>query len=80
MAGGSLTTGVVDQERAELYKGKVTWYVIIACIVAATGGSLFGYDVGISGSSLIHYLNLKFLCFYVFNVFQAISFHYIFFL
>lgn len=49
MAGGSLTTGFVDQERAELYKGKVTWYVIIACIVAATGGSLFGYDVGISG-------------------------------
>lgn len=69
MAGGSLTTGVVDQERAELYKGKVTWYVIIACIVAATGGSLFGYDVGISGSSLIQYLNHKFLffCFQCFS-------------
>jgi len=61
MAGGSFTTGNVDNERAELYKGRVTPYVIIACIVAATGGSLFGYDVGISGSCLIHCLNHKFL-------------------
>lgn len=61
MAGGSSITGVVvNKERAELYKGRVTPYVIIACIVAATGGSLFGYDVGISGSSLIHHLNHKF--------------------
>ncbi|KAK6126936.1 hypothetical protein DH2020_039323 [Rehmannia glutinosa] len=36
-------------ERAEQYQGKVTPYVIITCIVAAIGGSLFGYDVGISG-------------------------------
>ncbi|PNX85833.1 sugar transport protein 7-like [Trifolium pratense] len=49
MAGGSLTTGAVAKERAELYKGRVTPYVIVACIVAATGGSLFGYDIGISG-------------------------------
>ncbi|XP_004508391.1 sugar transport protein 7-like [Cicer arietinum] len=41
---GSSTNG-----RAEQYKGRVTVHVIIACIVAATGGSLFGYDVGISG-------------------------------
>ncbi|MED6176514.1 Sugar transport protein 7 [Stylosanthes scabra] len=39
----------VTKERAEQYKGRVTAYVIIACIVAATGGSLFGYDIGISG-------------------------------
>ncbi|XP_061348179.1 sugar transport protein 7-like isoform X1 [Gastrolobium bilobum] len=49
MAGGSFTTGTVTKERAEQYKGRVTAYVIIACIVAATGGSLFGYDIGISG-------------------------------
>ncbi|AES91728.2 sugar transport protein 7 isoform X1 [Medicago truncatula] len=42
--------GTVDKNgRAEQYKGRVTVHVIIACIVAATGGSLFGYDVGISG-------------------------------
>ncbi|KAK7291986.1 hypothetical protein RIF29_07583 [Crotalaria pallida] len=50
MAGGSIaTTSGVAKERAEQYKGRVTAYVIVACIVAATGGSLFGYDVGISG-------------------------------
>jgi len=60
MAGGSFTTGPVTKERAEQYKGRVTAYVIIACIVAATGGSLFGYDIGISGSFLILTLNKNF--------------------
>ncbi|KAF7806491.1 sugar transport protein 7 [Senna tora] len=45
-AGGS---GGVGKERANQYKGRVTAYVVIACVVAATGGSLFGYDIGISG-------------------------------
>ncbi|KAG8367536.1 hypothetical protein BUALT_Bualt16G0082100 [Buddleja alternifolia] len=49
MAGGSVGPTGVPQERAAQYKGRVTFYVIIACLVAATGGSLFGYDVGISG-------------------------------
>lgn len=53
MAGGSFTAGGVAKTRAEQYKGKATVYVIVACIVAATGGSLFGYDVGISGSNFI---------------------------
>lgn len=35
--------------RAELYEGRITAYVVLACIVAATGGSLFGYDLGVSG-------------------------------
>ncbi|KAG9159484.1 hypothetical protein Leryth_011026 [Lithospermum erythrorhizon] len=52
MAGGSLapTGGVgVAKERAQQYQGKVTSYVIISCLFAAVGGSLFGYDIGISG-------------------------------
>lgn len=51
MAGGGITpapTGVAI-ERAQLYKGRVTPYVVIACLVAAVGGSIFGYDIGISG-------------------------------
>ncbi|XP_052488318.1 sugar transport protein 14 [Gossypium raimondii] len=28
---------------------KITNYFIFACLVAATGGSLFGYDLGVSG-------------------------------
>lgn len=49
MAGGSFGPTGVAKERAEQYQGKVTGYVIIACLVAAIGGSIFGYDIGISG-------------------------------
>lgn len=49
MAGGSFGPGRAAKERAGQYKGKVTPYVVIACVVAAVGGSLFGYDIGISG-------------------------------
>ncbi|XP_020576754.1 sugar transport protein 11-like [Phalaenopsis equestris] len=31
------------------YPGKLTWFVIFTCVVAATGGLIFGYDIGISG-------------------------------
>lgn len=69
-------SGTVDKNgRAEQYKGRVTVHVIIACIVAATGGSLFGYDVGISGSlsklhskfsfDFIFWNRFSFSCYYV---------------
>jgi len=32
------------------YEAGVTVFVIMTCIVAAMGGLLFGYDLGISGS------------------------------
>ena len=32
------------------YEGRVTVFVVLACIVAASGGLLFGYDIGISGA------------------------------
>ncbi|KAL0403935.1 UNVERIFIED_CONTAM: Sugar carrier protein A [Sesamum radiatum] len=47
--GGSFGPAGVATERAAEYKGRVTSYVIIACLVAALGGSIFGYDIGISG-------------------------------
>ncbi|XP_010522016.1 PREDICTED: sugar transport protein 11-like isoform X2 [Tarenaya hassleriana] len=44
MAGGAFaTSGGGD------YEGRVTAFVIITCVVAAMGGLLFGYDIGISG-------------------------------
>lgn len=52
MAGGSFGPAGVAKERAEQYKGKVTLYVIMACFVAAIGGAIFGYDIGISGNIL----------------------------
>lgn len=35
--------------RAEFYEYRITSYFVFACIVAALGGSLFGYDLGVSG-------------------------------
>ena len=58
MAGGFVAGGL--SERAHLYEHRITAYFIFACIVAALGGSLFGYDLGVSGRSLIHFLvNVK---------------------
>ena len=34
------------------FEAKITPIVIISCIMAATGGLMFGYDVGISGNLL----------------------------
>ncbi|XP_042490564.1 sugar transport protein 14-like [Macadamia integrifolia] len=48
MAGG----GFVDPEtakKAHLYEYKITGTFIFACFVGAIGGSLFGYDLGVSG-------------------------------
>ncbi|KAL0345472.1 UNVERIFIED_CONTAM: Sugar transport protein 7 [Sesamum radiatum] len=67
MAGGPLASAHVAKERAEQYQGRVTPYVIITCIVAAVGGSLFGYDVGISGgvTSMDEFLSKFFHTVYV---------------
>lgn len=59
MAGGPiLTPGGKD------YPGKLTGNVLITCIIAATGGLIFGYDLGISGNILEEQP-----CFTVFGIF-----------
>lgn len=61
MAGGHFGPAGVAKERAEQYQGRVTISVVIACVVAAVGGSLFGYDIGISGGvTLMNSFLLKF--------------------
>ncbi|XP_068641533.1 sugar transport protein 5-like [Aristolochia californica] len=45
MAGGDFSVNGDGKS----YGGKVTASVVITCIVAASGGLLFGYDIGISG-------------------------------
>ncbi|GKU90882.1 hypothetical protein SLEP1_g4826 [Rubroshorea leprosula] len=45
MAGGAF----VSQSGGGNYEGRVTGFVIYTCVVAAMGGLLFGYDLGISG-------------------------------
>lgn len=45
MAGGVIAPASGGQE----YPGKFTFRVFYTCIIAATGGLIFGYDLGISG-------------------------------
>ncbi|KAL3824298.1 hypothetical protein ACJIZ3_020327 [Penstemon smallii] len=40
--------GIVVSANGGNYEGRVTPFVVITCIVAATGGLIFGYDIGIS--------------------------------
>nr|BAO45901.1 hexose transporter [Acacia mangium] len=45
MAGGVMVSGGGGSD----FEAKITPIVIISCIMAATGGLMFGYDVGVSG-------------------------------
>lgn len=45
MAGGVLVASTNGRQ----YEGKVTMFVLVTCLVAAMGGLLFGYDLGITG-------------------------------
>ncbi|KAK7308832.1 hypothetical protein RJT34_05100 [Clitoria ternatea] len=49
MAGGGFTNGAGAGAGAGDFEAKITPIVIISCIMAATGGLMFGYDVGVSG-------------------------------
>ncbi|KAJ8766266.1 hypothetical protein K2173_022325 [Erythroxylum novogranatense] len=46
MAGGGFSTSAGSGAE---FEAKITPIVIISCIMAATGGLMFGYDVGVSG-------------------------------
>ncbi|AEE84458.1 putative major facilitator, sugar transporter, major facilitator superfamily [Arabidopsis thaliana] len=43
------SVGIVIGDGKKEYPGKLTLYVTVTCIVAAMGGLIFGYDIGISG-------------------------------
>lgn len=46
------------------FEAKITPIVIISCIMAATGGLMFGYDVGISGNFILILFLFEFLDFF----------------
>ncbi|KAJ8768712.1 hypothetical protein K2173_023616 [Erythroxylum novogranatense] len=48
MAGGGFVDAS-DPKRTHLYEYNITAYFIFSCIVGSMGGSLFGYDLGVSG-------------------------------
>lgn len=53
MAGGHIGVGNGAKKN---YPGKLTARVFFTSVVAAFGGLIFGYDLGISGSSFIIHL------------------------
>uniref|UniRef100_R7W7Z4 Hexose carrier protein HEX6 n=1 Tax=Aegilops tauschii TaxID=37682 RepID=R7W7Z4_AEGTA len=46
MAGGG---GLAKSDGDKNYPGNMTVFVFLACLVASSGGLIFGYDIGISG-------------------------------
>jgi hypothetical protein len=58
MAGGGFTTSSSDV----VFEAKITFAVIISCIMAATGGLMFGYDIGISGTFFFLLISYYILC------------------
>jgi hypothetical protein len=42
--------GVIGSFNGKNYPGNLTCKVLVTCIVAAMGGLIFGYDLGISGN------------------------------
>ncbi|CAI0465901.1 unnamed protein product [Linum tenue] len=49
MAGGGFGDSGENLKRAHLYEYRITGYFIFTCVIGALGGSLFGYDLGVSG-------------------------------
>lgn len=46
--------GGISSGGSKAYPGSLTPFVTVTCIVAAMGGLIFGYDIGISGTHKSH--------------------------
>uniref|UniRef100_A0A2N9HK10 Major facilitator superfamily (MFS) profile domain-containing protein n=1 Tax=Fagus sylvatica TaxID=28930 RepID=A0A2N9HK10_FAGSY len=44
-----MAVGLAITSEVGKYNGKMTPFVVLSCMIAATGGVIFGYDIGISG-------------------------------
>nr|XP_023928711.1 hexose carrier protein HEX6-like [Quercus suber]POE90503.1 hexose carrier protein hex6 [Quercus suber] len=44
-----MAVGLAITSEKGQYNGKMTPFVVLSCMIAATGGVIFGYDIGISG-------------------------------
>jgi hypothetical protein len=61
--------GVIVSSHGKDYPGKLTCKVLVTCIVAAMGGLIFGYDLGISGNNIYNlafYIIIYYLSFFFF--------------
>lgn len=58
-----MAVGVAIKNDGKQYNGRITRFVLLSCMIAASGGLIFGYDVGVSGgvSSMDPFLKKFFL-------------------
>ena len=47
-----MAVGIAIASEGVEYNGRITRFVVLSCMMAAMGGVIFGYDIGISGLSL----------------------------
>uniref|UniRef100_A0A2N9HJ67 Major facilitator superfamily (MFS) profile domain-containing protein n=1 Tax=Fagus sylvatica TaxID=28930 RepID=A0A2N9HJ67_FAGSY len=45
----AMAVGLAITSEVGKYNGKMTPFVVLSCMIVATGGVIFGYDIGISG-------------------------------
>ena len=45
----AMAVGLAITSEEGQYNAKMTAFVVLSCMIAATGGIIFGYDIGISG-------------------------------
>ena len=60
----AMAVGLAKTSEEGQYNAKMTLLVVLSCMVAATGGIIFGYDLGISGPFF-----LKFYIHHVYNIY-----------
>jgi hypothetical protein len=44
-----MAVGLAITSEGGQYNGKITPFLVLSCMMAAMGGVIFGYDIGISG-------------------------------
>jgi len=57
----AMATGLAITSEGGNYNGRMTLFVILSCMMAAMGGVIFGYDIGISGTSYNIVYHVSFL-------------------
>ena len=72
MPGGGVESGVPGK-RAHLYEHKFNGYFLYTCLVGALGGSLFGYDLGVSGVVSLILFRIIPICSILFHFYLTVT-------
>lgn len=51
--GGALAVDAAGAGAASGYSSEITFTVVMSCLMAASGGLIFGYDISITGQAAL---------------------------